>query len=238
MADALVTRDTTDTVPMPDNASMHEVESVWKLLDALGIRATPGLLKVFPDRAKMEQRRSQHDILTPPVLAMHISARDKSRQMSADKWCTYIRGVHNAFPQLSIAMFWSPGAENDPRHPGDDEKAREVLERCKDLGIIASPTSSLDDLMAGLASCDAFIGADGGALHVAVACGLPTVALFENSPFKRTHWYPWQIRHEITSSSSFAIGDINPLKPVHATQRLLSRPANLVGEHWAEPSPQ
>jgi ADP-heptose:LPS heptosyltransferase len=79
--------------------------------------------------------------------------------------------------------------------------------------------------MAGLACCDAFVGADGGAMHVAVACGLPTVGLFENSPFKLAHWYPWQVRHELVASPTFAIGDIEPQALVAATLRLLSAPS-------------
>ena len=156
------------------------------------------------------------------MVAVHVSAREVTRQLSVEKWINYLRGLRATLPGLGLALFWSPGAEDDPRHPGDDAKARRILDACASLGVIPCPTATLDDLMAGLASCTAFVGADGGAMHVAVACGLPTVGLFENSPFKLAHWYPWQVKHELVASPTFAIGDIEPQSMVAATVRLIS----------------
>ena len=51
----------------------------------------------------------------------------------------------------------------------------------------------LADLIAAFALCDAFICADGGAMHLAAALGLPTVALFENLESKKRRWHPWQV---------------------------------------------
>jgi len=229
-ADGTIPRGITDPLPVPDNARLHEVEAVWKLLGPLGIDAVPGPLRVFPDasRAKAWQQKvmrsgiHQDDTGTTPILAVHVSAREPTRQLSVEKWIAYLHGLRAELPAVAIALFWSPGAEDDPRHPGDDAKARRILDACASLGVIPCPTTTLDDLMAGLASCTAFVGADGGAMHVAVACGLPTVGLFENSPFKLAHWYPWQVRHETVASPTFAIGDIEPQTLVAATVRLIS----------------
>jgi len=223
-------RGITDSLPVPNNAHLHEVEAVWKLLGPLGIDAVPGPLRVFPDasRAKAWQHKVMRSGIhrdgtgTTPILAVHVSAREATRQLPVEKWIAYLRELRAALPELVLALFWSPGAENDPRHPGDDAKARRILDACGIPGVIRCPTATLDDLMAGLASCSAFVGADGGAMHVAVACGLPTVGLFENSPFKLAHWYPWQVRHELVASPTFAIGDIDPRLMVAATLRLLS----------------
>jgi ADP-heptose:LPS heptosyltransferase len=225
-------RGITNALSLPDNATLHEVEAVWKLLGPLGIAATPGPLKVCPDPARVSAWREKVGAggtapagsaanMDTVTLAVHVSAREVTRQLSAEKWVTYLRELHAAQPHLRLALFWSPGAEDDPRHPGDDAKAQAILAGCEGLGVIACPTATLDELMAGLSCCDAFIGADGGAMHVAVACGLPTVGLFENSPFKRAHWTPWQVKHEIVAPPTFAIGDIDPQAMVAATRRLM-----------------
>ena len=222
----------TDPLRTPDNAKLHEVEAVWKLIDALGVDAAPGPLKVYPDPARVAAWRrkvgaggaapagSAADMGTP-LLAVHVSAREATRQLSVEKWVAFLRELHAAQPHVRLALFWSPGAEDDPRHPGDDAKAKAILAGCDGLGVIPCPTATLDDLMAGLSCCDAFIGADGGAMHVAVACGLPTIGLFENSSFKRAHWYPWQVKHEIVASPTFGIGDIDPDKMVSAVLRVV-----------------
>ncbi|RLJ68312.1 glycosyltransferase family 9 protein [Sulfurisoma sediminicola] len=225
-----IPRGITDPLPVPDNARLHEVEAVWKLLDPLGIDATPGPLRVFPEpsqvaawRGKVMRSGSPRDGTgATVVVAVHVSAREATRQLSAEKWIAFLHGLRAALPAATVALFWSPGAENDPRHPGDDAKAQRILDACGDLGVIPCPTKALDDLMAGLACCNTFVGADGGAMHAAVACRLPTVGLFENSPFKLAHWYPWQVRHELVASPTFAIGDIEPQSLVAATLRLLN----------------
>ena len=56
--------------------------------------------------------------------------------------------------------------------------------------------------------CDGFVGADGGAMHLASALNLNTVALFENSEAKRTRWYPWGARHVLLQPATFAVADI------------------------------
>jgi ADP-heptose:LPS heptosyltransferase len=62
-------------------------------------------------------------------------------------------------------------------------------------------------------------------MHVAAACGLPVVGLFENSLFKLAHWYPWQVKHEIVASPTFAIGDVEPQVMAAACVRLLASTA-------------
>lgn len=215
-------RGLTDPLPVPDNAALHEVEAIWQLLAPLGIDVAPGPLRMFPDPARVAAWRQKVGGGGTPVIAVHVSAREATRQLAADKWIAFLHGLCAARPGITPALFWSPGAEDDPRHPGDDAKAQRILDGCAGLGVVPCPTASLDELTAALAACTAFIGADGGAMHVAVAVGLPTVGLFENSPFKLAHWYPWQVKREIVASPTFAIGDIEPEAMLAATLRLLA----------------
>ena len=96
-------------------------------------------------------------------------------------------------------LLWSPGAEDNPLHPGDDAKAREVMERVMQSGIhsdgagttvIVRPTQTLAELIAALGECNVLICADGGAMHLAAGLGLPIVCLFGNSG--ATRWRPWE----------------------------------------------
>jgi ADP-heptose:LPS heptosyltransferase len=213
-------RGITDALPVPDNAQLHEVEAVCQLLRPLGIETAPGPLKVFPDPRRIAAWRKK--IGAAATVAVHVSAREATRQLATENWVSFLRGLCAVRPDLRIALFWSPGKADDPRHPGDDTKAQDILQACDGLGVIPCPTATLEDLMAGLACCSAFVGADGGAMHVAVACGLPTVGLFENSPFKLAHWHPWQVRREVVASPTFAISDISPEALVAAYSRLMT----------------
>ena len=66
-----------------------------------------------------------------------------------------------------------------------------------------------EELIAALSLCDGFVGADGGAMHLAAALNLKTAALFENSEAKRTRWYPWGARHVLLQPTTFAVADIS-----------------------------
>ena len=155
-----------------------------------------------------------------------MSARARRRASSrAEKWIAFLHGLRAALPGLTPALFWSPGAEDDPRHPGDDAKARRILDACASLGVIPCPTATLDDLMAGLA-CLLRLRRRRRRRHARRRCLRPADrrACSRTRPFKLAHWYPWQVRHELVASPTFAIGDIEPQVMVAATQRLLNAP--------------
>jgi ADP-heptose:LPS heptosyltransferase len=84
---------------------------------------------------------------------------------------------------------WAPGPADDPRHPGDDARAAAIAAGAgADVALVPAKTESLEDLVAVLSLCEAFIGPDGGAMHIAAGLKLPVLALFENLPYKKRHW--------------------------------------------------
>ncbi|WP_153114686.1 glycosyltransferase family 9 protein [Rhodocyclus tenuis] len=188
---------------------LHEVEAVALAGKMLGIEQSPGKMRVFPDAGLVEDARRRLEQCGHGVrwLALHISAREKTRRWPLEKFVALIHALAD-IPDLGFAIFWSPGSANNPMHPGDDEKAAALLQRCSGNKVVAMPTRQLEELNAGIAACDYFLGSDGGAMHVAAGLDLPIVALFENSEFKRTHWYPWQVRHRLLQPQTFAVEDI------------------------------
>jgi len=213
----------TDPISAENPKNLHEVEVVAQLGQALGINSGPEKLQLFPDAALTADYRRQLDghAAGKHWLALHISAREKTRRWPAEKFIELIEGLA-AFPQLGFALFWSPGAADNPTHPGDDDKAAEILRRCPQHAVVALKTARLEELIAGIAACDAFVGADGGAMHVAVGLGLPVAALFENSDAKRLHWYPWRVAHRLLQPATFAVEDIAVEAVAQAVRQLLS----------------
>lgn len=211
-----------DPIIAENPKSLHEVEVVAQLGQALEINAAPGKLQLFPEAALTANYRRQIDERAGGKrwLALHVSAREKTRQWPAEKFIELIEKLAG-IPELGFALFWSPGAADNPTHPGDDEKAAEILRRTAGHTVVALQTGRLEELIAGIAACDAFVGADGGAMHVAVGLGLPTAALFENSDAKRLHWYPWQVDHRLLQPSTFAVADIEVDAVAQAVRELL-----------------
>ena len=207
------------------NEISHEVEIVARLGRALGIDERPGKMRLFPDTAlktAFRQRLIPHTGIKYWI-ALHISARESTRQWPAEKFIALTEGIrqHNAAAQIGFVLLWSPGAADNPMHPGDDDKAAEIMRRSENATVVAFSTDRLEELIAGTSVCDAFIGSDGGAMHVAVGLGLPIVALFENSEDKRLHWYPWQVAHRLVYPTTFAVEDIEVEAVAKAVEALL-----------------
>jgi ADP-heptose:LPS heptosyltransferase len=198
------------------------------LAEAIDAHDAGGPLRVYPDSARMEAWRARLPALGERDgrlwIAVHISAREPERRWPIWRWVDLI-GRLTATGNTGVVLLWAPGSADDPRHPGDDADAGAILKQAG-ASVLPAPTAELADLIAALALCDAFIGADGGAVHLAAALGLPTVALFENLESKKRHWYPWQVPYELVAPATRDIADITVEQVVEGWQRLAPRVAS------------
>ncbi len=211
----------TQPVEPVDYQSMHEVEVMARLGEALGVRDALGPLRIYADKDRVQRWRER---LAPLCerdrvwIAVHISAREPGRVWATDHWIELITYLASR-DGFGVVLLWSPGAADDPRHPGDDAKAEAIQAAASVLPV---RTEDLADLIAVLSLCQAFIGADGGAMHIAAGLRLPMVALFENLEAKKRRWYPWQVPHELVAPDTRDIADISVEQVLTAWQRLCS----------------
>ena len=189
-------------------AGMHEVERSFALLKALGAGGRPGPMRVIPDpQSKAELKRKIGD---RPFVAVHISARRPAQRWPLERYAGLIAHLST---QLKVILLWAPGARDNPRHPGDDEAAAELLRSLKSGAAFPLPTPELKTLIAALSLADRVVCPDGGAMHLAAALGKPVVALFGDSPVAR--WRPWGVPHRVVQPASRDLADL-PLRAVVA----------------------
>ncbi len=193
----------------PDNVPRHEVEGLFRLLAPLGMTGQPGPARVFPDPAKVRSARQELAVAPDQArtLAVHLSSRLPHQRWPADRFASLIRRIHSQDQDWRFALFWSPGSQVNAMHPGDDEKASQVRTATAGLPVIAFPTGSLDELIAGLSVCDAMICSDGGAMHIGAALGKPMVCFFGNSDANQ--WHPWAVRYQLLQPTSRHVDDIS-----------------------------
>ncbi len=197
-------------IPTPEFTSLHEVEAVQQLLQPLGMSSKPGPLAVFPDA----QAVAALSVGVPSAkhrIALHISARESERRWGTKHLAELAQHLLQTRPDTQVCLFWSPGKADDPHHPGDDAAAAEIIQAVSNDRLIPMPTHNLTELIAALSTCDVFIGADGGAMHLAVALNKKILALFENKPDKLNHWYPWQVAHRVVHSPDPKQPDISSI---------------------------
>jgi len=197
----------------------HEVEQVFTLLRALGINSSPPSARVFPDageRTKIEPalvRLGQGK----PVVGVHISAKGKKQQWSAENFAALIRAIGERHAARFL-LLWAPGEPDNPRHPGDNSKARAVLEYCKAIPVLPCPTEAVSRLIAALSLCDYVVCTDGGAMHLAAALDKPILCFFGDSSPER--WRPWKAPHELLQPASRDLKDLSVVQALSGFERL------------------
>ncbi|MGL4861057.1 MAG: glycosyltransferase family 9 protein, partial [Enterobacteriaceae bacterium] len=213
-------------IAIPD-CSLHEVELNMLLLQPLTqVMDTPGLHIYASDQATTVAREqlTTGGLSTDKLLiGLHISARKVSQRWSVERFVELIQTMARQIPGAQFVLFWSPGSANNPLHPGDDEKAQEILQACQDLPLIGFPSSQLEQLMGGIALLDAMICSDGGAMHIAAGLGKPIVCMFGDSDAE--HWYPWGVPYELLQPESRNVMDITVPQLIEAWDRLCEKAA-------------
>ena len=198
----------------------HEVEITFALAQSFGIEGLPPRPSVFPDDAVAARLRDR--IATcmgdrSRIVGIHISARKPSQRWPIDRFAELARVLAHQ-QGLGLLLFWSPGTQTDPRHPGDDEKAKALAAELRGLPIVPVPTPDLGELIAGLSLCDRVVCSDGGAMHLAAALDKPIVCMFGRSDVPR--WHPWGVRYEALQPPSLDVRDLSVAEVAAALDRL------------------
>jgi heptosyltransferase III len=177
--------------------------------------------EVFPDPTLREELTSKlraSGILPCPLLiAVHISARLIDQRWPAERFVELIRALH-AKLRSAVLLFWSPGAETNRFHPGDDAKGKYILDRCAGLPVYGVQTT-LSELIAGISLARLMICSDGGAMHVAAALRLPIVGMFGETVVAL--WHPWKTRYVALRAPSLKVIDVSVADALDAACLLL-----------------
>lgn len=193
--------------PVPPRA--HEVEDTFRLLSALGIAGTPPPLRIEVSPAMQaaahDQLRRHGHAGAGPVIGVHISARKPSQRWPVARFTDLITRLRR--DGATVLLFWSPGDASNPLHPGDDAKAKEIMDAVNDPGLIPRPTQELGELIAGLSLCERVICSDGGAMHIAAGLGKPIACFFGKSEAHR--WHPWGVPYVVLQKDSLEVSDIS-----------------------------
>ncbi len=199
----------------------HEVERTFQCARDFGITGPPPRCTVTANAAQAAQLAAA---LPAPLagrrlVALHISARKPRQRWPVERFAALARQLHAA-RGCGFLVFWSPGAADDPLHPGDDAKAAALVAQLAGLPVAAVATHHLAELMAGLSLCAEVICSDGGAMHVAAGLGKPILCFFGNSDAAR--WRPWGVPHVLLQPASRDVADVGVEEALAAYTQLIN----------------
>ncbi|TSA22765.1 MAG: glycosyltransferase family 9 protein [Betaproteobacteria bacterium] len=211
----IIIRGTEDQIAGP-----HEVEQCCHLLTRMGLQYETPAPHLVADSNEVDQIAAALDLTgSGPLIGIHISARKPSQRWGAERFISLMEQIHQQSTSTRFILLWAPGSQDNPLHPGDDEKAHAVLADTKHLPVHPIPTSRLEALIAAISLCDAVICADGGAMHLAAGLGKPIVALFGRSGVAR--WRPWCVPQVVLQKPSQEVSDISTQEVVDAFHQLM-----------------
>jgi heptosyltransferase III len=205
-------------LPIEDARGLHEVEAVFRLLTMLDIHGVPPKVKVYADgtnlkdSAKIDQRQW--------CIGVHISSRKPSQRWPIEHFIEFIRYLRERH-SARVILFWSPGSEQNSKHPGDDGKAAVILNQLNDPAVVPAPTSTLRELIDQMTAPDLFVCSDGGAMHIATGLGKPILCFFGDSD--AGHWHPWGVPYELLQPTSRRVSDISVAAAIGGFEKLLAR---------------
>ncbi|MCC6473469.1 MAG: glycosyltransferase family 9 protein [Burkholderiales bacterium] len=207
----------------------HEVERVFALARLFGIEGPIPPIGLAAPRQWVRAAQEAYGSGGGMRVAVHISARRPAQRWPAARFAELILRLHAQLGARCL-LLWAPGASANPRHPGDDEKAAEVMERVGGRAPLAAlRTERLAQLMGALGACEAAVCPDGGAMHIAAGLGKPVVALFGDSNPRR--WHPWGVPHRVVRPQSRRLEDLDAGEVIRAFRDLQSEGSESPG--WA-----
>lgn len=198
-------------VPLSNAPGMHEVEKLAELGKALDVFNALSEMKLYPDVRILERLRQtlleRGFDSSRPLVGVHISSRRARQRWPVEKFAELLRSLYQQEPQRQFLLLWSPGKSDDPMHPGDDEKAMQLMSICEGVPILACPTTEVSELIAAMSCTSQVICSDGGALHVAAALGKPILCFFGDSI--AAEWRPWGVPYVLLQPPSKIVADID-----------------------------
>jgi ADP-heptose:LPS heptosyltransferase len=158
----------------------HRVEL---LAATLGLESAPPSPRIWLDAA----HRAAAAAIVPegaPVLALAPAANWRGKQWRAERFAelaTRLTGANGILPDARIAVFAA----------GDERAAIQPVLSSIPPDKLIDTVGRIDLLTvaACLERCTLFIGNDSGLMHLAAACGIPTLGLF--GPSRDEHYAPW-----------------------------------------------
>ena len=187
----------TDPVAVPSPTSLtHQVEYYWNVLTPLGLSGAPPspLLMVSSEEERKMGERLASSGVSPSDLVIGINPG--STYGSAKRWLPdrFAEVAQRLAEQVSVesghhAAVVILGAR------GEESLGKDIAARIRSRSVVLSGVTTIRELMAVTKRCRLLVTNDTGPMHIAVACGVPVVAIFGPTDWRTTA--PYREEHSI-----------------------------------------
>lgn len=157
-------------------ADVYQARQKLTLLAPLGLPVAPGTADLrleiaigIAERARAEEILAAHGLLAdPPVVAVSAVSKLPIKQWGAERWAV----VADALADAGAKVLLTSG-------PGERVQAEAVARLMRNPAVWDYGPTTIPELAALYERCLLWVGNDGGARHVAVAAGIPTLCVIQ-----------------------------------------------------------
>lgn len=173
------------THPVKWRKDVHEVESLFDILEASGAQITDKKLEAWISPEETERVQ----VLLPQLkdggvkILIHAAAAHPDKMYPAEKWLQILKGVR----EKCAATFYFSGAERDV------QLNEELIAGSGVQAVNAAGKLSLRESMALYEQMNLAICVDSGPAHLCAATGTQTIAIF--GPTDPNRWRPYGPQH-------------------------------------------
>lgn len=165
----------------PGPAGEHELRQRMRLLSPLGADGEPPVLRTQLGQASAERfagwLRQLH--VDSPRVGLWAGSRKLERRWPVPFYVQLGRKLQQMFA-AKLVVLWGPG----------EEALRDQIASAIRSDVVAAPATDLEELAGLMRGLDLVVTNDTGPMHLAVACGLATLALFASGdPSRWGHPY-------------------------------------------------
>lgn len=182
------------------NARQHKVQSNWDILEAFGVevRPRPYVHIAGEDAERVTAVLRRHDIGNDTrLIAVHPGSGETERhkRWPEDSYVDLIRALRTALTHRIVLV-------GGPQEAGLCER---IQRKADGATVVLAGALSLRETAALLRRADVVIGADSGVMHIAAACGTPTISAFGPTSPERTAAYraPHIVTHHLPCSPCY-----------------------------------
>ena len=157
-------------VLVPSGRPRHYVDNQTELLKPLGVANPPREPVLYFSEARLRRGKEiLSSVGADDAGGTAVLFLGASNELKRWNWDAFLR-VADGLKAAGMSVVFAAGAADHRLH-------------CESLGRLSEkypflPVMSLGDFAAAIRACALFVSGDTGPMHVAVACGVPTIAVF------------------------------------------------------------
>lgn len=169
-----------------DQTQTHITERLRKIPEAIGLQFTPSEIKPNliiggSEMNLVKKQITQANKENHPLIAVNISAGEKTRYWPVEKWWRLLFQIRKIDPKVKFILLAAPQ---------DQQMVKDLATPFPSEAIILPAHQEFHHFASYISLSDLLISPDTSAIHIASAKDIPVLGLYPGIDWNFTSWYP------------------------------------------------